>query len=104
MSRIVKARQTGVCREYASRRGMIGSAGSLLPAFLCHLEGSVDEIMPPARTRDDELSIPRLHNAALSEVLSSDIGNTALGQALRRLLSNLDQPQEAISAFGNIPE
>jgi FXSXX-COOH protein len=66
----------------------------------------VDEVtLSPADTRDDdELPIPRLHDAALSEVLRSDIGDTALGHALRRLLNDLNHPQEAISAFGNVTE
>jgi FXSXX-COOH protein len=64
----------------------------------------VDEVtLPSADARDDdELPIPLLHDAALSDVLNSDIGDTALGHSLRRLLNDLNHPEEAISAFGNV--
>lgn len=38
---------------------------------------------------------------SLRDLTSS--GNTVLDNAVRRLLKDFDQPQEIVSAFGNIP-
>jgi FXSXX-COOH protein len=65
----------------------------------------VDEVALPEADddRDGELPIPRLHDVALSSVFCCDIGDTVLGHALRRMLADLDNPQEAYAAFGNVP-
>lgn len=64
----------------------------------------MDEVAMTQEGTDDEVSLLAVHDLRLSEFLRSDAVDTPLGHAVRRLVRDLDEPQEAIAAFGSYVE